>query len=212
MKYNFSQVLTCHFLISGSQNLPFSTSYVYPSTIILNHSRFGISNTETDARLQPTHFPDEHNGYLGSSSNDSVYKIGKQDIFLQSDNPESSVCQPLVKTIDFSENGGGRGKMLYNKFTSPGHESDCALSLLSSLQTQSSGIGLSQAEQDRNLISFLQPVDVSLGHPNSLEQVNSVLNGSVNTADISCSGMFHIASEDGGKEAPPASLPFHHWH
>lgn len=203
-----------YFLVSGSQLSPFSSSHVYPSTLVMNHSwRDLANNTEIDARLhvqqEPTHFPDKHNIYLGSSSNDSVHKIGKQVTFMQSDNPESSVGQPLVKTIDFSENEVCRSKMLYDRFKTPGHESDCALSLLSSLQTQASGIGFSEAEQDRHLISFLQPLDVSLGHHNSLEPINSVLNGSVSNANINCSGMFHIASNDGCNEATPPSLPFH---
>ncbi|KAG6587403.1 Squamosa promoter-binding-like protein 13B, partial [Cucurbita argyrosperma subsp. sororia] len=191
--------------------IPFSTSYVYPSsTTVANHSWCGISNTKADASLHTqqhsTHFPDNHHMYLGSSSNDSIHKIPKQVTFLQSDNPETLVCQPL----DFSENAGGRGKLLFDRFSNPGHESDCALSLLSSLQTRSSGVGLSQPDQDSNLISFMQPLDVSLGHHNSLDPLNSVLNGSVSNADISCSGMFQSASDDGGREAPPPpSLPFH---
>ncbi|XP_022134617.1 squamosa promoter-binding-like protein 13A [Momordica charantia] len=209
---SLSRSILSHY--QGSQLLPFSTSCVYPSTIVMNHSWCGAANTETNVRLQgqpePTHFPDKHNIYLGSSSNDSSYKIGKQLPFLQSDNPsEFSVCQPPVKTVAFSENGGDQSKMLYDRFTTPGHESDCALSLLSSLQTQSSRIGLSQVEQDRNLISFLHPLDVNLGNHSSLNPVDSVLNGSVSNADINCSGMFHIASDDGGNEAPTPSLPFH---
>ncbi|CAK9330310.1 unnamed protein product [Citrullus colocynthis] len=209
---SLSRSILSHY--QGSQLLPFSTSHVYPSTIVMNHSWCDIANnTEVDARLhvqqEPTHFPDKHNIYLGSSSNNNIHKIGKQVTLMQGDNPESSVIRPPVKTIDFSENEGGRSKMLYDRFTTPGHESSCALSLLSSLQTQSPGTGFSEAEQDRHLISFLQPLDVSLGHHNNLEPVNSVLNGSVSNADINCSGMFHIASNDVGNEAPPPSLPFH---
>ncbi|XP_023515631.1 squamosa promoter-binding-like protein 13A [Cucurbita pepo subsp. pepo] len=210
---SLSRSILSHY--QGSQLLPFSSSHVYPSTIVMNHSWRGISNTEIDPRLhvqqEPIHFPDKHDIYLGASSNDSIHKIEKQVAFLQSDNPGSSVGLPFVRTVDFSENGGSRSKMFYDRFTtpSPGHESDCALSLLSSLQTQSSGIGFNQAEQDRHLISFLQPLDVSLGHHNRLETVSSVLNGCVSNADMNCSGMFHAASNDGGNEAPPPSLPFH---
>ncbi|KAG6589374.1 hypothetical protein SDJN03_14797, partial [Cucurbita argyrosperma subsp. sororia] len=115
----------------------------------------------------------------------------------------------LINTTSIPEHRRTIASIKLKRTPSPGHESDCALSLLSSLQTQSSGIGFNQAEQDRHLISFLQPLDVSLGHHNRLETASSVLNGCVSNADMNCSGMFHAASNDGGNEAPPPSLPFH---
>lgn len=226
----------------GTQLLPFSSSLVYPSTNVINPTwATGIVKTEPDPGVHNLQLPliDKQNMFLGSSvsTSSSGYKGGKQFSLFQSSNSSplhhnhqtshhhgTSVCQPLLNTISFSETASGGGgttksKMFCDRLTTQIHDSDCALSLLSSPQTQqTSEIGLRHTVQQPNSISLMQQ---RLG-PNGLRRNNSsmepmdsvmVSNGS-GDANVHCPGMFRLIS-DGSQgngnqhHQSPQTLPFH---
>ncbi|XP_068309289.1 squamosa promoter-binding-like protein 13A [Pyrus communis] len=219
--------------------LPLSSSLVYPSTNIVNPTWAGIVKTEPDSGIHNHQLPmiDKQNMFLGSSdsTSSSGYKGGKQfSLFQSSDSSpvhhnhqtshhhSASVCRPLLNTISFSETGGGGGggttksKTFCDRLTTQTHDSDCALSLLSSPQTQQrSEIGLRQMVQQPNSISLMQqrfgPAGLH-GNSSSIEPMDSVLvsNGS-GDANVHCPGMFHIGSDgsQGSGNQHPQTPPFH---
>lgn len=141
--------------------------------------------------------------HLGSSS--GFYKGGKQLTFFQGEHPsvgnhmnsEVPVCQPLAS----------HGcKMFYDRLTNQVLESDCALSLLSSPQTQSPGISTSHMVQP-NSVPLAQPSGPSL-HYNDNQPVDSVLVSNASVADIHCPGMFHVGSDGSPANEAPQKLPF----
>nr|AVV48335.1 squamosa promoter binding-like protein [Litchi chinensis] len=199
----------------GAQLLPFSSSHVYPSTNVVNTSWTAAVNTDGDARhynqLQHSNLPDKQNLFLGSFANS--YKGGKQFTFLQGDNhpslnnqpsPEASVCQPLLRTIALSERSATSHNMFRDRLTS--QDSDCALSLLSSPQTQTSGISLSHMVQPSS-IPLVQPLGPSL-HNHSLEPMESVLVASGRNVNVHCPGMFPNESDESSASEPPQTIPF----
>ncbi|XP_048329804.1 squamosa promoter-binding-like protein 13A isoform X2 [Ziziphus jujuba] len=209
----------------GTQLLPFSTSLVYSSTPLVNHSWAGVVKTEADhagLHNQHTNLPllDKQNLFLGSSSSSSSssYKGRKQlGVLLGNDLPtlnnqtslEVSVCQPLLRSISLSESGGGsRSKMFCDRLTTQIHDSDCALSLLSSPQTQTSEIGLRHIVQP-NSISLVHPVGPPSLHGNSLEPIDSVFVSNGSDASVHCPGMFHMGSDGSQGNEAPQTLPFH---
>ncbi|KAK4846279.1 hypothetical protein QYF36_015326 [Acer negundo] len=193
----------------GTQLIPFSSSHVYPSTNVVNPTWAGVVNTEAEARhynqLQHSNLPDKQNLFLGPSA--SNYKGGKQFAFLQGDNPgltnqpspEASVCQPLLRTVSLLERSGSSHNMFRDRLTS--RDSDCALSLLSSPQTQTSGISLSHMVQPSS-ISLVQSLGPSL-HNHSLDSMESVLVTSGRDANNvhHCPGMFPIESDESSANA-----------
>ncbi|KAK3183164.1 hypothetical protein Dsin_030450 [Dipteronia sinensis] len=201
----------------GTQLIPFSSSHVYPSTNVVNPTWAGVVNTEADVRhynqLQHSNLPDKQNLFLGSSA--SSYKGGKQFTFLQGYNPslnnqpapEVSVCQPLLRTVALLERSGSSHSMFRDRLTS--RDSDCALSLLSSPQTQASGISLSHMVQPSS-ISLVQSLGPGL-HNHSLDPMESVLVTSGRDANHvhHCPGMFPIESdESSASEAHQTTIPF----
>lgn len=221
----------------GTQLLPFSSSLVYPSTTVVNPTWAGVVKAEVDTGLHNQHLQlpliDKQNMFLGSStSTSSTYKGGKQFSLFQSSplhnqtsHHGASVCQPLLNTISFSETGGGaKSKMFCDRPTTQIHDSDCALSLLSSPQTQqTSEIGLRHVVQQPNSISLMQQRlgPGSLHGNNSIEPMDSVLVSNGSEANVHCPGMFHIGS-DGSlgnnqqhqhqhqhQHQAPQTLPFH---
>ncbi|XP_050120664.1 squamosa promoter-binding-like protein 13A isoform X2 [Malus sylvestris] len=219
--------------------LPLSSTLVYPSTNIINPTWAGIVKTEPDSGTHNSQLPliDKQNMFLGSSgsTSSSGYKGGKQFSLFQSSNSSpvhhnhqtshhhsASVCQPLLNTISFSETGGGGGggttksKTFCDRLTTQTHDSDCALSLLSSPQTQQrSEIGLRHIVQQPNSVSLMQqrfgPAGLH-GNSSSIEPMDSVLvpNGS-GDANVHCPGMFHIGSQSSGNQhhQSPQTPPFH---
>lgn len=193
--------------------MPFSSSHVYPSTPVVNPAWSGVVNTEAEARHynlhQQIHVPDKQNIFLGSSP--SSYKGGKQFPFLQCDNPslnnqtppEASVCQPLLRAIALSESSGSSS---HGMFCDRFHNSDCALSLLSSTQTHASRNHIVLP----NSVPQAQPIHPTL-HDHRLESMDSVLVSSGRVADdVRCpTGMFQMPSTGGSSgNKDPRTLPF----
>lgn len=201
--------------------MPFSSSHVYPSTNMVSPAWAGVLNTAADARLhnqqQQLQLLDKEKLFLGSSPSTSStnYMGGKQLSFLQGGstilNNQSSLeapeCQPLLRTIALSESGGARSKMYGDRLTTRVHDSDCALSLLSSPQSQSSGLALGHMVHP-NSVSLVQPLDSSL-NGNNLEPMESVLISNGSDSNIHCQGMFHMASEESPANETPQTFPFH---
>ncbi|GAV90344.1 SBP domain-containing protein [Cephalotus follicularis] len=198
----------------GTRFLPFSSSHVYPSTTVGNHTWSGSIDTKANAihynQLQHLHLPDKQNQFAGFSSS---YAGGKQFTFLQGDDcspnnqtpPEASDCQPLLRTIALSESIQGGHSMFCDRLTTRADDSDCALSLLSSPQTQSSGINLSHMVQSSSM-PLVPPLNQSL-HNHSLESSDSVLVPTGRDDRVQCPGMFHMGSGSSVNEAQ--TLPFH---
>lgn len=97
--------------------------------------------------------------------------------------------------------------MFRDRLTTQIHDSDCALSLLSSSQAQTSEIGLRHMVQP-NSISLVQPLGPSI-HGNSLESIDSVLISNRSDADVHCPVMFHMGSDGSQGNEAPQTLPFH---
>ncbi|KAG6633379.1 hypothetical protein CIPAW_12G044600 [Carya illinoinensis] len=215
-----SKLLQVQLTNEGIQLIPFSSSHVYPSTTMVSPAWAGVLNTAADARLQNQQqqlwLLDKEKHFLGSSP--STYSTnhlgGKQMSFLQGGSTllnhhsslEAPVCQPLLKTIALSESGGARSKMFGDRLTTQVHDSDCALSLLSSPQAQSSGLALNR-EVHPNSVSLVQPLGSSL-HGNSLDPMNSVLMSSGSDSKVHCRGRFHMGSEESQVNETPQTFPF----
>ncbi|EOY22518.1 hypothetical protein QUC31_007778 [Theobroma cacao] len=201
----------------GTQMSPFSNLQVYPSTTVVKPTWPGVTNSETDSRhlnqQQQLHSPEKRNLVLGSSS--SNYRGGKQFMFLQGENntpqnqtlPEASVCQPLLRATPFSEGSGGSHTMFCDRSTTPVQDSDCALSLLSSPQTQTSGISLSSMVQPRSF-PLVQPLGPSLQN-HIIEPMDSVVVANGRDTAVHCPGMFHMGSGGSSGNEAPQTLPFH---
>lgn len=217
--------------------LPFSSSLVYPSTTVVNPSWGGVVvKTEADSGLHNHHqqlpFLDKQNMFLGATSpntnNTSYRAAGNNKSFpiLQGHSPmingqmapEDSVCHPLSRAFpSLSQSSEApRIKVFYDRLltttttttTTQVQNSDCALSLLSSPQAQTSEMGLGH-----NIMSQLSSSIPLIGHPtlqaNGLEPIMSsvlVSNGN-GTADVHCPGMFNMGSD--GNEAHQTLPP--HW-
>ncbi|XP_050257612.1 squamosa promoter-binding-like protein 13A [Quercus robur] len=204
----------------GPQFIQFSGTHVYPSTTVMSPAWTGVLNTAADARLpnqqQQLQLLDKQKPYIGSSPSTSSYiGGGKQLSFLQNGSTtlnnqlslEAPVCQPLLRTIA-SEGDRARSKMYCDRLTARVHDSDCALSLLSSPQSQSSGLNLSHVMHP-NSASLVQPLGPSLHGDSTLEPMDSVLvsNGSGN--NVHCQGMFLMGSDGSQGNQTPQNLPFH---
>ncbi|XP_062115916.1 squamosa promoter-binding-like protein 13A [Humulus lupulus] len=227
---------------SGTQMLPFSSSLVYPSTAVVNPNWGGcVVKAEADSGLHNHHqqqlpFLDKHNMFLGPTSpnnSNANYKGGdgssnKLFPILQGHSPGVSACHPLLlRTFpSLSQcNEVPRSKLFYDRLLTSTtsttssttaqqiHNSDCALSLLSSpspqAQTPEMGLG-------HNIMSHLSSSISMVGQHPTLQTNNhgsepfmsSVLitNGSSGNADVHCSGMFSMGSD--GHE-PHQTLPSH---
>lgn len=203
------------FFFSGASLLPFSSSHMYPSATVVKPTWTGVVNTEADARRYNEHhrlnLPDERNLFLQSPS--SSYKTGKQFTFLQGDNPtfnsqtssEASVSQPLLGTANLSDRSGASHNGFHDRSTT--QDSDCALSLLSSPTTQTSGISLSQMMPPSSM-----PLVRSLGtslHNHSVEPMESVLVSSDQDDNVHCPGVFHLGYDGSAASDTPQTIPFH---
>lgn len=202
------------FHISG---LPFSSLHVYPSTTVVKPTWLGVATSETEPghlnQQQQLHSVQKQNLVLGSSS--SNYRVGKQFAFLQGDNntlhsqtpPEASVCQPLLRAAPFSEGSGGSHSMFCDRLTTPVQDSDCALSLLSSPRTQTSGISLSTMVQPHSF-PLVQPLGPSVQN-HIIEPMDSVVVANGRDTAVHCPGMFHMGSGGSSGSEAPQTLPFH---
>ncbi|XP_059644408.1 squamosa promoter-binding-like protein 13A [Cornus florida] len=198
----------------ASRLFPFSAPQVYPTTAMANPVLAGVVKAEQDDNKLYNQFPqlhllDKQNLFPGSSS--CSYKGEKQFSFLHSTShalnsqtvPEASVCQPLLQTIASSESGrDSRHEMFCDRLSTQVLNSDCALSLLSSPTTQTSGISLSH---------MVPPTQIPAPHPsvpslhyNNLEPMNSA---HVSTA--SDTGMFHVWPDSSSDNETPHALPFY---
>lgn len=205
----------------GTQLLPFSSSLVYPSTAVVNPGWGGaVVKTEADSGLQNHHpqlpFLDKQDMFLGSSSptTNTSYKGGNkpfpllQDHSSQTTAPEVSACHHpgLLRAFpNLSESSSGsRSKAFYDV-----RHSDCALSLLSSPQAQTSEIGLGHNISPLGSIPMVHPALHAHGGGGGFETVSSVL--VANAEVVHCpTGMFHMGSD--GNEAPHPThqtLPSH---
>lgn len=203
----------------GNELIPFSSSHVYPSTTVMSPPWAGVLNNARDARLhnqqQQLQLLDKEKLFLGSSPSTSSYIGGKQISFLQGGSTilhnqstlEAPVCQPLLRTVALTESGGARSKIYGDRLTTQVHESDCALSLLSSPQSQTSGLALSRIVHP-NSVSLEQPLGPSV-HGHSLEPMDSVLISSGSDPNVHCQGMFHMGLGESQANETPQTLPFH---
>lgn len=206
-------------IFSGNELIPFSSSHVYPSTTVMSPPWAGVLNNARDARLhnqqQQLQLLDKEKLFLGSSPSTSSYIGGKQISFLQGGSTilhnqstlEAPVCQPLLRTVALTESGGARSKIYGDRLTTQVHESDCALSLLSSPQSQTSGLALSRIVHP-NSVSLEQPLGPSV-HGHSLEPMDSVLISSGSDPNVHCQGMFHMGLGESQANETPQTLPFH---
>lgn len=198
--------------------MPFTTSQVFPSTAVSSH---GWSSAVSDGAGDPAAL---HN------RNHQLNFLEKQSIFVEPSEHNNykaapplagflhggpTTCQPLLRTINsLSENhdgGGGeeRNRMIYERFRIGISESDCALSLLSSPQTQT------DHEPPRNAaISLLPPLNHHHHHHhNGFENSESSSVGITNddgnhVGAVNFPGIFGISSDNGGNQSP-STLPFH---
>ncbi|KAA8540669.1 hypothetical protein F0562_024412 [Nyssa sinensis] len=201
----------------GTRLFPFSSPHVYPTPAVANSVWTGVVKAEQDAKLYKQHphlhLLDKQNSFAGSSS--SNYKGGKQFDFLHGANlalssqtvPEASVCRPLLKSITPSESGGSSSEMFCGGLSSPVLNSDCALSLLSSAPTQTSGISLSH---------MVPPDSTPLAHPlgpnlhySNLVPMNSLFVSNASDTDVHCQGMFHMGPAVSSDNETPETLPFY---
>ncbi|KAK9120124.1 hypothetical protein Scep_018217 [Stephania cephalantha] len=211
----------------GARLMPFANPQVLPTTSVVSATWPTVVKTEEDSMLYNNHpsmrFSDRQNPFPGSLSRS--YKGEKQFPFLHVSDPtlghrtapEPSVCQPLLNTIASSESGGAATKMFSEGLARI--DSDCALSLLSSPPTQTSGISSMSHMVQHNSISMAQPLiptlqyndnSISRYHSQGMEgeSVGSVLVSHSNDADIHCSGIFHVGHEGSSQEGVPQTLPF----
>ncbi|KAJ4961621.1 hypothetical protein NE237_021531 [Protea cynaroides] len=206
----------------GPRLLPFSSTQIFSTSSMVSAAWTGVVKTEEDATLFNHHFINRQNSFTGSFPHN--YKgVGKQFPFVQSNAttlanqtaPEASVCQPLLNNIASSRSEGGR-KIFSNGLTTV-HDSDCALSLLSSPSTQTSGVSLSHVVQPES-IHMAQPLVPGLQYsglgryPSSRgmedEQVGSVLITDNGDADLHCDGIFHVGSDGSSQNVGQQTLPF----
>jgi hypothetical protein len=199
--------------------IPFSSSHVYPSTNVVSASWAGVLNSAADARLhnqqQQLQLIDEQKLFLRSSPSTSSFIGGKQLPFLQGGSTtlnnqsslEAPVCRPLLRSIALTESGGARTKMYCDRLTTQVQDSDCALSLLSSPQSQTSRLGFTHIAHP-NSVSLVHPLGPSL-HGNSLEPMDSVLVSSGSDSNVHCQAMFHMGSDGSQANGTPQTLPFH---
>ncbi|XP_038893774.1 squamosa promoter-binding-like protein 13A [Benincasa hispida] len=208
----------------GPQLLPFTSSQVFPSTTVSSHGwSSGVSDGATDPavhhnRNPQLNFLEKQSLFVEASdqSSNNNYKASQPLGFLHGG---PTTCQPLLRTIntlpDNGDGGSERNKMIYDRFKIGVSESDCALSLLSSPQTQIQSDH--QLQQQRNVaISMLHP----LTHPNTFDTSDSSSGQIPNDihhhhpppppphAALNFSGIFGISSDNSGNQSP-STLPFH---
>ncbi|KAL4351410.1 hypothetical protein GQ457_06G036440 [Hibiscus cannabinus] len=193
----------------GSQMLPFSSLQVYPSTDVVKTNWPRVNHSVIESRCfnpkQPMHSPAKQNLVLGSSS--SNYREGKQCTFLQGEDQtpaKAFVCQPVLgAVVPLLEGNVSCHSMLCDRLTTKVEDSDCALSLLSSPLSHTSGIGSSNMVQPQAF-----PLGPSLQNY-GIEPMGSVIANFSETRAVHGSGMFQKDSgESSGSEAPQ-TLPFH---
>ncbi|KAL6182646.1 hypothetical protein ACLB2K_044061 [Fragaria x ananassa] len=222
----------------GTQLSPFSSSLVYPSTTVVNPTWAAVVKAEADTGHHNQHLQ-HHNMFLGSSTrSSSSYNKGganKQQftLFQSSNNNQThgaSVCQPLLNTISMSDTASSgaaasaKSKLCHDRLTTTRilHDSDCALSLLSSPQTQqqTSELGLRHMMQQPNTTSLMHHHRLGFhrnNNSNNIEPMDSVRvsHGSSDDAHNvhQSSGIFHMGS-DGSQQGNhhhqgSQTLPFH---
>ncbi|XP_050375541.1 squamosa promoter-binding-like protein 13A [Argentina anserina] len=223
----------------GTQLLPFSSSLVYPSTTVVNPTWAGVVKSEADTGLHNQHLQHQ-NMFLGSSTSSSSYNNGvgnKQQfaLFQSSNNNQPhgvSVCQPILNTVSMSDSASSvaaasvKSKMCRDRLTTRIRpDSDCALSLLSSPQTQhqTSDLGLRHMMEQPGLISLMHHHRLGLHgnniNSNNIEPMDSVLVSRGSSDDAHnvhhSSGMFNMGSgESQGNHhhhhhQSSQTLPFH---
>ncbi|XVF54709.1 hypothetical protein PTKIN_Ptkin05aG0203100 [Pterospermum kingtungense] len=205
----------------GTQMLQFSSLQVYPSATVVKPTWLGVTNSETETeprhlnQQQQLHSLEKQNLVLASSS--SNYRVGKQFTFLQGENnntqtpAEASVCQSLLRAAPFSEGNGGCHSMFSDRLTTaPVQDSDCALSLLSSAPTLTSGISLSNMVQQPHSFPLVQvqPLGPSLQN-HIIEPMDSVVVANGRDSAVHCPGTFHMGSGGSSGSEAPQTLPFH---
>ncbi|XVF49587.1 hypothetical protein PTKIN_Ptkin04bG0024800 [Pterospermum kingtungense] len=178
----------------GTQMLQFSSLHVYPSTAVEKPTWPGVTNSETNL-----HSPEIRNLVVRSSS--SNCREGKQFTFLQVEDktlhnqtdPEASVCHG----------------MFYDKLATTTQDSDCALSLLSSPQSQTSGISLcNMVMVQPHSFTSMQPLSPSLQN-HIIEPMDSVAVSNAMDATVRCPGMFNMGSGGSSGSEAPQTFPFH---
>ncbi|KAF2311518.1 hypothetical protein GH714_024518 [Hevea brasiliensis] len=159
---------------NGTHMLPFPSPHVYPTTTVVSPTWSGIVNGEVDASThfglqQQMHIPGKQNLFFGSSSSGSNKLGWKQFPFFQVDKPPTSstpsppheafICQPLLRNkIPLSDSSvAGSYSIFCDRLATitQVQDSNCALSLLSSTQTQTYGNHIVQP----NSIPLVHPMD-----------------------------------------------------
>ncbi|GMJ04902.1 SQUAMOSA PROMOTER-BINDING PROTEIN LIKE 13, SQUAMOSA PROMOTER-BINDING PROTEIN LIKE 13B [Hibiscus trionum] len=185
----------------GSQMLPFSSLQVYPSTAVVKATWPGVNDSMIESRCLNPHSPAKQSLVLGSSS--SNYREGKQCTFLHGEDQtpaKASVCQPVLGAVaPFLEGNVSCHSMLCDRLTTQVQDSDCALSLLSSPLSHTSGIGSSNMVQPQPF-PLVQSLGPSLQNY-VIEPMGSVIANVSETTTVPGSG------ESSGSEAPQ-TLPF----
>ncbi|KAF5184551.1 Squamosa promoter binding-like protein [Thalictrum thalictroides] len=208
----------------GTRLIPFANAQIRASTTVVTSAWKSVVKTEEDSAQYNSHpslhYVDGQNPFPGSYS--GSFKREKQFPFLPVNNPvvghrtvaEVSVCQPLLNTIASSQSGGTSRKMFSDGLNQV-LDSDCALSLLSSPPTQTSGINMSHLVQPDN-IPIAQPLPVmqynGLGGYRSQgiegETMDNVLASDANTSEIHCHGIYNVGSDGSSQNGVQQRLPF----
>ncbi|KAF9618148.1 hypothetical protein IFM89_000551 [Coptis chinensis] len=219
---NSGSLFTNH---QGTRLLPFANTHVRPSATVVNAPWKAVVKTEEDTALYDDHpslhYADRQNPFSGSFS--GSYKGEKHYPFMSINNPavgnrplgEVSVCQPLINTIASSQSGRVSRKMFSNGLTRV-LDSDCALSLLSSPPTQTSGINMSHLVQPDS-IPIAQPLVPGLQyhclgdyHSQGIEgePTGTVLVSDTHDSDIRCHGVFYMGANESSQNGVQQRLPF----
>ena len=192
--------------------LPFTSSQVFPSTTVSSHGwSSGGSDNATDSGVHHNRNPQLN------------FVEKQQSLFVETSDQTNSINNYKASPpLGLMHGGGGseRNKMIYDRFRIGINESDCALSLLSSPQTQIQSDH--QPQQQRNAsISLLHP----LTHQNAFDNSSDTSSSSVQISNdthhhhhhhphphphgvLNFSGIFGISSDNPGNQSP-STLPFH---
>ncbi|KAL5717492.1 hypothetical protein ACHQM5_010482 [Ranunculus cassubicifolius] len=202
----------------GTRMLPFANTQVRPTTNVVGPTWKAVVKTEEDtlqydlSSSASLHYIDRQNPFSGSFSG-SFNKREKQFPFLappvlgHRTVGETSVCQPLLNTIS-----SGR-KMFSDGLNRVVLDSDCALSLLSSPPTQSSGINMSHLVQPTDSIPIAQPLVQGMqynnlgGYHHHHQQPNGEPMGAVLLSDANDPGIHwtDVSSQSGVQQRLPFS-------
>ncbi|XP_042506625.1 squamosa promoter-binding-like protein 16 [Macadamia integrifolia] len=213
---NSGSLLSNH---QGYCHLP--TPQIFPTNSVVSAAWTGVVKTEEDGTIFNHHFINRQNLFAESFSHN--YKgAGKQFPFMQSTAttlanqtaPDASVCRPTLSTIASSQSEGVR--KMFSDGLSRVHDSDCALSLLSTQSTQTSGVSLNHMVQPesipmaRPLVPHLQYRGLGRYSSGVMEdeQMGSVMVTDTSDADLHCQCIFHVGSDGPSQNVEQQTLPF----